>query len=64
MTEQDYINVRDVSNVMHAGTILRDICIENQPNIPREEYHDVVRKVTAWRDLLFEAIHQSRDQSP
>ena len=56
MTEQEYINVRDLSSVMHVNTIMRDICIENQPNIPRDQYIDVLRKISEWRELLFLAI--------
>jgi hypothetical protein len=60
MTEQEYINVRDVSNIMHANAILREICIDNQPNIPRTEFVDVMRKLWDWRDLMFKAIELQR----
>lgn len=55
MTEQEYINVRDLSNVMTIDHAIRDITIENQPNIEKAEYLKVVRTIHKWREKIFEA---------
>ena len=56
MTEQAYIDTRDLSNVMHAQKMLTEITIANQPHIPEQEYRDVLRKVASWQDQLFKAV--------
>ena len=56
MTEKEYINVRDLSNVLAADRLLRDVNFEHQPAIPREEYHDVIRKLLRWREALLNSI--------
>jgi len=60
MTEQEYINVRDLSHVLSAEHTLRQICIANQPNIPKEEYKKVVALVSGWTEKMFKQI-ETRD---
>ncbi len=38
MKEQEYTDVRDLSNLKHAIAMLGDICAGNQPSIPDDEY--------------------------
>lgn len=61
MTEQDYIDVLDLSNVLHAKAMVRDITIANQPNIDKEEYRTVVRILLKWEESLFSAVETSCD---
>jgi hypothetical protein len=56
MNEQEYINVRDLSNVMHAKMMLGDITISNQPNIDADEYRHVMKVVYKWQDAMFKAV--------
>lgn len=55
MTEQEYIYVRDLSNVLAADRLLRDLNPDFN-GIPKNEYHDVMRKLVKWRELLFDSI--------
>mgnify|MGYP001562256693 CR=1 FL=1 len=54
MTEQEYINVRDLSNVLAADYLLRHLNIEHQPALPdKEEYRNVIRTLNKWREAMF-----------
>lgn len=59
MSEQDYINVRDLSNIMHAIEMLRGICAPNQPIIPEMELSAILDKLYQWQEQLF-AIVQNK----
>ena len=56
MTEQEYINVRELSSVIDANRILRDICQENSVVIKREDYVTVIRIISDWQDELFKIV--------
>jgi hypothetical protein len=60
MTEQEYINVRNLSNVMHARAILSQICLGNQSTIPQEEFVDVLRKLSSWEQAMFEIVNEAK----
>jgi hypothetical protein len=55
MTEQEYIYVRDLSNVLAADRLLRDMN-EHHNGLPHEEYVDVLRTLHRWREHLFSKI--------
>ena len=59
--EQYYIDVRDLSNLIHANHILREICIKSQPNIDEKEFKDIVEKITIWQSRMFSVIEKYRD---
>lgn len=61
MTEQQYINVRDLSNVLAADELLRDLNIEFQPAVNTREYRDVIRILEKWRTALFEQVQTEMD---
>lgn len=56
MKERDFINVRHLSLVLVAEKTLADICIDNQPNINRLEYREVMERIAKWRESLFKAV--------
>lgn len=58
MTEQEYINVRDLSNVLTMEHMIREITIGNQPNIPEKEYIEVAKLVRTWRVSLFTVVNK------
>lgn len=55
MKEQDFLNVRNLSAVIHAKELLSDICIDSQPNIPPEQFRLVCEYLRAWQTALFKA---------
>ena len=55
MTEQEYIYVRDLSNVLAADRLLRDLNAEHN-SIPKEEYVEVLKTLYRWRERLFAAV--------
>jgi len=63
MSEQDYINVRDLSNVTHATEMLRQITIANQPNIHGEKFRATYKTLVKWRDALFDAVERGRGEN-
>jgi hypothetical protein len=54
--------VRNLSSVIDAETILRDIWLDGQSDIPRDEYTDVMRKLWNWREKMFAVIKISHDE--
>lgn len=64
MTEQEYINVRDLSSVIYAERILRDIVPANQPLIAEVELRGVMEKLNGWKDALFSASKCSHTERP
>jgi hypothetical protein len=56
MKEQDYINVRELSNVMNAKGILRDIIPENSKVITQDKLSTVMKILSEWQDELFSII--------
>jgi hypothetical protein len=54
--------VRNLSSVIDAETILRDIWLDGQSDIPRDEYTDVMRKLWNRREKMFPVIKISRDE--
>lgn len=63
LTEQAYIDVRDLSNILNCNAILRDITIENQRSINKSEYQDVLAKLSKWKDALFTKITNIRNET-
>lgn len=55
MKEQDYITVRELSDVLMINHLLRQsITPEHTDAVSHEDYVTVVRIVTEWREKLFE----------
>lgn len=54
MTEQEYINVRELSSVLDAKMILRDIVVANSKVISKEDHSTVLHILSKWEDGLFE----------
>lgn len=53
MTEQQYINVRDLSNVIGGFRSIASITIANQPNIDLSEYRAVMGLLDKWQSNMF-----------
>lgn len=56
MKERDYINVRELSDVMAARTLIRGICQENSEVMTKEDFVTVNRILDKWQDELFAKI--------
>ena len=56
MTEQEYINVRDLSSVINVLEILKHIVEENQPLIKKPLAQYTVSELYDLRDELFKEI--------
>lgn len=61
LTEQAYIDVRDLSNILNADAILRDITVDSQPIIAKDEYQMVMKTLLKWKESLFDKIQADRD---
>jgi len=53
MKERDYINVRELSNVLAMANLLRDIVQKNSEVITEEEFKTVGEILYQWQDKLF-----------
>lgn len=62
MTEQEYIDVSDLTNVRAMRAILHDIVAENSSVIPQEEYQTVGKLLSRWAEKLHERIHVSEKE--
>lgn len=56
MKERDYINVRELSNVLTMQNLLRDIVQPSSVVITEEEYRTVAKLLHQWEDKLFKEI--------
>ena len=56
MTEKDYINATDLNKIRNVNSILNGICIDNQPNIPIEEFNLVRSKLINWAGSITKQI--------
>lgn len=56
MKERDYINVRELSNVLTMQNLLRDIVQPSSVVITEEEYMAVAKLLHQWEDKLFKEI--------
>ena len=54
--------MRNLSSVIDAEMILRDIWLDGQSDIPRDGYTDAVQKLWNWREKMFAVIKISRDE--
>ena len=56
MKERDYINVRELSNVLTMQNLLRDIVQPSSVVITEEEYRTIAKLLQQWEDKLFKEI--------
>ena len=56
MKEEDYILVRDLSSILNARNMLRDIVAVNSSIIDEEDLRIIRRKLTDWEDEHFRKI--------
>lgn len=49
MTEQEFINVGDITHIHNAVQSLSDICIANQPCIDADEFSLVILQLRRWQ---------------
>ena len=61
MTEQEYIDVRNLSSVLSARRELSDIVADNQPAIDADEFKLVSRLLLKFEEALFERVIRWRD---
>jgi hypothetical protein len=53
MTEREYINVRNLSDILTAQAALRKVITGNQPIIDEKEYRKVMVMLGKWELRLF-----------
>ncbi len=56
MSEQEYINVSDLKNILSAKNNLREIIPESSKIIKENEYRTVMLILNKWQDELFKII--------
>lgn len=56
MKERDYINVRELSNVLAMTKLLRDITQANSEVITEEQYKTVGEILFQWQIKLFKKV--------
>ncbi len=56
MTEQEFINAKDLGVLDSVSSMLSSICVENQPSIDNEEFRDVVAKIAGWQIAIRSTI--------
>lgn len=56
MKERDYINVRELSNVLAMTNLLRDITQANSEVITQEQYKTVGEILYQWQEKLFAKV--------
>lgn len=61
MTEQDYINVRQLSQIACAKDCLRGIIPESSIVIPENEFRDIMMKLAKWEAKLWNQIMIKND---
>ena len=61
MTEQEYINVRDLSTAMNIRKIISDIIPENSIVVKKEDFVTVYKILSQWEEQLFEIINTKND---
>lgn len=62
MTEQEYINVRDVTNIANAIHILTDITLANQPAISQDDFSLVIMRLRRWQINIRKSCHVAAGQ--
>ena len=63
MKEREYINVRDLSQVLAAEQHLKQITIANSIQaLDREDYYSMMNILSRWRDALFAQIHDDSEK--
>ena len=57
MTEQEYINVKELGYVIIIIKILHDITVENSECIHKDDFDEIYTQVRAWENRLFNSIN-------
>jgi len=57
MTEREYIDTRELSQLIDTIKILNNIDLSNSIVIKKNEYQKIIKIMHNWIDLLFEKIH-------
>lgn len=53
MTEREYLDVRELSNLIAISNLLRDIVPENSESISIEDYRTISESINNWKQKLF-----------
>lgn len=56
MKERDYINVRELSNVLAMTQLLKDIAQANSEAITEDQYKLVGELLCQWQERLFKMV--------
>jgi len=56
MTEQEYINVKELGTVSAALDVLKNIVPDNSKVIVKEDYQKVMDTIYKWQEALFQKI--------
>lgn len=56
MTEQDYINVKDLAHLLSIIDAMRHICPENSKVIIVEDYNEMLKTLINWKNTHFQII--------
>jgi len=57
MSEQDYINVKELAIVMSAKRVLSDITPQISDVIPIGQFEDIMKTLSHWEGKLFDKIN-------
>jgi hypothetical protein len=57
MTEQDYINVRELSTIKSAKAVLCDIVVANSKVIDQERFTMILQTMYEWEQRLHDLIN-------
>lgn len=60
LTEQAYLDVRDLVTCHGIRQLLQNIAVEQQPGIGQQEYDEVVARIELWSERLNVAIQKHR----
>ena len=61
MTEQEYINVSDLTKITGAINVLREIVPDNSEIIENKKLVGIICKLSEWQSKLFESINIEQD---
>jgi putative heme iron utilization protein len=56
MTEQDYINVRELSTIKSAKSVLCDIVVANSKVIDQERFTMILQTLYEWENKLHSLV--------
>lgn len=56
MTEDEYVNVRNLTKIRCAAQILYDVIVGDGRHIPTDEHSEVLRLISGWERELEKVV--------